>query len=179
MGIRPGCVPAAGVLDYFQAGVKRTPPALRLLTTSEEAMDRCRISSFSAPRTTYLAVAQRTRRAIELKKLGGTYALIHYGGGSAVRSGLIDRVKRSTGRGGREVPKCWAARGPTRARRWCTRALSCAARRAYDCLLAVGGGSAIELLQGQCDRTAIRRRLLGRVRRARPKCRVRCRSAWC
>ena len=31
----------------------------------------------------------------ELKKLGGTYALIHYGGGSAVRSGLIDRVKRS------------------------------------------------------------------------------------
>ena len=28
-----------------------------------------------------------------VKKYGGTKVLIHYGGGSAVRSGLIDRVK--------------------------------------------------------------------------------------
>ena len=30
-----------------------------------------------------------------VKKYGGTKVLIHYGGGSAVRSGLIDRVKAS------------------------------------------------------------------------------------
>ena len=29
-----------------------------------------------------------------VKKYGGTKVLIHYGGGSAVRSGLIDRVTR-------------------------------------------------------------------------------------
>ena len=31
----------------------------------------------------------------ELKKLGGTRALIHFGGGSAVKSGLIARVEKS------------------------------------------------------------------------------------
>ena len=30
-----------------------------------------------------------------VKKHGGTKVLLHYGGGSAVRSGLLDRVKRS------------------------------------------------------------------------------------
>ncbi len=30
-----------------------------------------------------------------VKKYGGTNVLLHYGGGSAVRSGLLDRVKRS------------------------------------------------------------------------------------
>ena len=31
----------------------------------------------------------------EVRALGGTKVLIHYGGGSAVRSGLIDRVKKA------------------------------------------------------------------------------------
>ena len=31
----------------------------------------------------------------EVRAQGGTKVLIHYGGGSAVRSGLIDRVKKS------------------------------------------------------------------------------------
>ena len=30
-----------------------------------------------------------------VKKYGGTKVLIHYGGGSAVKSGLIDKVKKS------------------------------------------------------------------------------------
>ncbi|MBP5248743.1 MAG: iron-containing alcohol dehydrogenase, partial [Lachnospiraceae bacterium] len=30
-----------------------------------------------------------------VKRFGGTKVLIHYGGGSVVRSGLLDRVKRS------------------------------------------------------------------------------------
>nr|MCR5586167.1 iron-containing alcohol dehydrogenase [Lachnospiraceae bacterium] len=30
-----------------------------------------------------------------VKKYGGSKVLIHYGGGSAVKSGLIDRVKKS------------------------------------------------------------------------------------
>ncbi len=35
-----------------------------------------------------------------VKKYGGTKVLIHYGGGSAVRSGLIDRVKKSLEKSG-------------------------------------------------------------------------------
>ena len=31
----------------------------------------------------------------ELARLGGTYALVHYGGGSVVRSGLLERVTAS------------------------------------------------------------------------------------
>ncbi|MBQ5743221.1 MAG: iron-containing alcohol dehydrogenase, partial [Clostridia bacterium] len=30
-----------------------------------------------------------------VKKFGGTKVLIHYGGGSVIRSGLLDRVKES------------------------------------------------------------------------------------
>ena len=30
-----------------------------------------------------------------VKRFGGTKALVHYGGGSVVRSGLLDRVKKS------------------------------------------------------------------------------------
>ena len=30
-----------------------------------------------------------------VKKHGGTNVLIHYGGGSAVKSGLLDRIKKS------------------------------------------------------------------------------------
>ena len=35
-----------------------------------------------------------------VKKFGGTKALLHYGGGSVVRSGLLDRVKEISGRRG-------------------------------------------------------------------------------
>ena len=31
-----------------------------------------------------------------IKEFGGTKILIHYGGGSVVRSGLLDRVKKSS-----------------------------------------------------------------------------------
>ena len=30
-----------------------------------------------------------------VKRFGGTKVLIHYGGGSVVRSGLLDRIKKS------------------------------------------------------------------------------------
>ncbi len=51
--------------------------------------------SFYAP--TYFAFGKGAEnRAGELvKQFGGTKVLIHYGGGSVVRSGLLDRVKKS------------------------------------------------------------------------------------
>ena len=35
-----------------------------------------------------------------VKRFGGSKVLLHYGGGSAVRSGLIDRVKASLDKAG-------------------------------------------------------------------------------
>ena len=42
-----------------------------------------------------------------VKKYGGSRVLIHYGGGSAVKSGLIDRVKASV-----TCPYCGATTTP-------------------------------------------------------------------
>ena len=46
---------------------------------------------------TYIAVGRgKESRAGELvRRFGGSKALLHYGGGSAVRSGLLGRVKAS------------------------------------------------------------------------------------
>ena len=51
--------------------------------------------NFYSP-TEFVFGLEREKECGELvKKYGGTKVLIHYGGGSAVRSGLIDRVKAS------------------------------------------------------------------------------------
>lgn len=79
----------------------------------------------------------------ELKKLGGTYALIHYGGGSAVRSGLIDRVKRSLDEAGVKYEVLGGAQPNPRAA-LVYNGIELCREKGIDCLLAVGGGSAID-----------------------------------
>ena len=53
--------------------------------------------------------------------------LLHYGGGSAVRSGLLDRVKDSLREAGLEWTELGAL--PTRGSPWCGRAWTCAGGR--------------------------------------------------
>lgn len=79
----------------------------------------------------------------ELKKLGGTYALIHYGGGSAVRSGLIERVKQSLDEAGLKYEVLGGAQPNPRAALVC-KGIELCREKGIDCLLAVGGGSAID-----------------------------------
>lgn len=51
--------------------------------------------SFYAP--TYFAFGKDSESRVGelVTRFGGTKVLIHYGGGSVVRSGLLDRVKKS------------------------------------------------------------------------------------
>lgn len=59
-----------------------------------------------------------------MKQFGGTRVLIHYGGQSAVRSGVLDRVKKSLDEAG-IFHVDWAALCLTRIWPRCARALSC------------------------------------------------------
>ena len=51
--------------------------------------------TFYAP--TYFVFGKETEKETGkyVRRFGGTKVMIHYGGGSVVRSGLLDRVKRS------------------------------------------------------------------------------------
>lgn len=79
----------------------------------------------------------------ELKKIGGTRALIHYGGGSAVRSGLIDRVTKSLEEAGIScVLLGGAVPNPRDTKVY--EGIALVRKVKCDCILAVGGGSAID-----------------------------------
>ena len=79
----------------------------------------------------------------ELKKIGGTKCLIHYGGGSAVKSGLIDRVKASLEEAGiAYVLLGGAVPNPRDTKVY--EGIELVRKEKCDCILAVGGGSAID-----------------------------------
>ena len=56
--------------------------------------------TFYSPTMFVFGKGEENNTGAYVKKFGGTRVLIHYGGGSAVRSGLIDRVKSFPGEGG-------------------------------------------------------------------------------
>lgn len=78
-----------------------------------------------------------------VKKWGGTRVLVVYGGGSAVRSGLLDRVESSL----RKEGIVWARYGGVRPNprlAFAEEGVSQAIALKADFILAVGGGSAID-----------------------------------
>ena len=78
-----------------------------------------------------------------VKKFGGTKVLIHYGGGSAVRSGLIDRVKASLDAAG--VPhKELGGVKPNPHDSLVYKGIEIVRENGIDFILAVGGGSTID-----------------------------------
>ena len=76
---------------------------------------------------TYFAFGkgEEARAGQLVKRFGGSRVLLHYGGGSAVRSGLLDRVKRSLEENG----IFYTAYSPIPAAAWSIRALRCAGRK--------------------------------------------------
>ena len=79
----------------------------------------------------------------ELKALGGTRALIHYGGGSVIRSGLMEKVTKSLDEAGVSyVLLGGAVPNPRDTKVY--EGIDLARREKCDCVLAVGGGSAID-----------------------------------
>jgi len=80
----------------------------------------------------------------ELKALGGTRALIHYGGGSVIRSGLMEKVTKSLDEAGVScVLLGGAVPNPRDTKVY--EGIDLARREKCDCVLAVGGGSAIDI----------------------------------
>jgi alcohol dehydrogenase YqhD (iron-dependent ADH family) len=78
-----------------------------------------------------------------VKRFGGSRVLIHYGGGSAVRSGLLDRVKDSLKEEGITFVELGGVKPNPRSGLVYTGIELCR-REKVDFVLAVGGGSAID-----------------------------------
>ena len=78
-----------------------------------------------------------------LKELGAHKVLIHYGGGSAVRSGLIGRIEKSLAGEGLEYVELGGAQ-PNPRDTMVYKGIELVRREGVDFILAVGGGSTID-----------------------------------
>ena len=78
-----------------------------------------------------------------VRRFGGTKALIHYGGGSVVRSGLLDRVKASLEKEGVAYVELGGVK-PNPRSGLVYEGIELCRREGVDFVLAVGGGSSID-----------------------------------
>ena len=78
-----------------------------------------------------------------VKRFGGTKVLIHYGGGSVVRSGLLDRVKASLAAEGIAFVELGGVK-PTPRSGLVYEGIDLCRKEGVDFVLAVGGGSTID-----------------------------------
>ena len=78
-----------------------------------------------------------------VKKYGGSKVLIHYGGGSAVRSGLLDRVKKSLTDSGVSFTELGGVQ-PNPRDTLVYKGIELCRAESVDFILAVGGGSVID-----------------------------------
>ncbi len=82
-----------------------------------------------------------------VKRFGGTKVLIHYGGGSVVRSGLLDRVKNSLSKEGISYVELGGVK-PNPRSGLVYEGIDICKRENVDFVLAVGGGSTIDSAKG-------------------------------
>ena len=78
-----------------------------------------------------------------VKRFGGTKVLVHYGGGSVVRSGLLERVKASLSQEGLSVVELGGAK-PNPRSGLVYEGIELCRKEKIDFILAVGGGSTID-----------------------------------
>ena len=78
-----------------------------------------------------------------VKRFGGTKVLLHYGGGSVVRSGLLERVKDSLVKEGLSVVELGGAK-PNPRSGLVYEGIELCRKEKIDFILAVGGGSTID-----------------------------------
>lgn len=103
------------------------------------------MKNFDLYQKTYFAFGRNTEsRAGELvRRFGGTCALLHYGGGSAERSGLLERVRQSLRLA--EVAFCeLGGVKPNPRSGLIQEGIELCRREGVDFVLAVGGGSALD-----------------------------------
>ncbi len=99
--------------------------------------------TFYAP--TYFAFGRdaENQTGALVKRFGGHKALLHYGGGSVVRSGLLDRVKASLEAAGIAHVELGGAR-PNPRSGLVYEGIDLCRKEGVDFVLAIGGGSAID-----------------------------------
>ncbi len=78
-----------------------------------------------------------------VKRFGGTKVLLHYGGGSVIRSGLLERVKESLQQAGIDCVELGGVR-PNPRSGLVYEGIALCRREGIDFILAVGGGSTID-----------------------------------
>ena len=82
-----------------------------------------------------------------VRRFGGHKALLHFGGGSAVRSGLLGRIKESLAKAGVEFVELGGVK-PNPRSSLVEEGIRLAVAEGVDFLLAVGGGSVIDSSKG-------------------------------
>lgn len=99
--------------------------------------------TFYAP--TYFAFGRETETETGkyVKRFGGTKVMIHYGGGSVVRSGLLDRVKKSLEKEQIDYVELGGVK-PNPRSGLVYEGIELCRKEKVDFLLAVGGGSTID-----------------------------------
>ncbi len=78
-----------------------------------------------------------------VKRFGGSRVLLHYGGGSVIRSGLLDRVKKSLDREGVSYVELGGVK-PNPRSGLVYEGIDLCRKEKVDFVLAVGGGSTID-----------------------------------
>ena len=113
------------------------------LSVSLERKDRMENFTFYSPTCFVFGKDTESRAGSLVKRFGGTKALIHYGGGSALRSGLIGRVQESLEKEG--VPYVLLGGVQPNPRSGLVyEGIGLCRREKIDFILAVGGGSVID-----------------------------------
>ena len=122
---------------------------------------------------TYIAFGKgkESRTGELVRRFGGRKALLHYGGGSAVKSGLIDRVKASLAAAGVGVVELGGVK-PNPRSSLVEDGVRLALAENIDFMLAVGGGSVIDSAKaiaiGAANGGEWRRFYVGREVKVRP-----------
>lgn len=106
-----------------------------------------------------------------VRRFGGTKAMLHYGGGSAVKSGLVGRVKDSLAASGVECVELGGVQ-PNPRSSLVEEGVRLATESGVDFMLAVGGGSVIDSAKaiaiGAANKGVWRKFYVGREVKVRP-----------
>lgn len=103
--------------------------------------------NFCSPTEFVFGKDRENECGVLVKKYGGKKVLIHYGGGSAVRSGLLDRVKASLEKSGIEYVELGGVKPNPRDTK-IYEGIEICKKENIDFILSVGGGSCIDSSKG-------------------------------
>ena len=134
-------------LYHFMQSVRRDCKETKMIVYyyNKENGGKCHMQSFTyhVPTKVIFGAGTEQQAGSAVKASGGSNVLVLYGGGSAVKSGLLDRVTASLS----EVGLIWTAKGgvqPNPILGFVNETIEACKGNGTDFILAVGGGSVID-----------------------------------